>query len=114
MVEARYGPYIAGGFKRYPSLKNKFLKKADYICKNPTELGEQLKYDLNGLRSFPLERNFMILFLVCSDCRRLEQQDQNNCSVCPTDGHEVVTFIDFGPHNYLYKKAKKSRDDGIP
>lgn len=94
-------------------MKQAFKKKVDYILENPAELGEKLQGNLNGLRTFPLRNNFLILYLLCSDCRRLDQQKRNNCQPCPEADDDMVTFILFGPHDSAYKEGESARDKGL-
>ena len=111
MYVAKYHPEILNCLEKYPHLKNRFRKKKDYILQNPKFLGEPLKKNLNGLRSFPLARHFIIIYLVCEDCRELKQQDINNCFQCEQIPEESVIFLLFGPHDFTYKSAMKIRKE---
>jgi len=84
-------------------------KKKNYILQNPLQLGEPLKGNLNGLRSFPLAGNYIIIFIVCNDCRRLKQKEINRCLQCGQIPHNSVIFLLFGQHDPSYKIAPRLR-----
>jgi len=106
---ARYTTDLKTCLEKYAHLKNKFEKKKDYILESPLLLGEPLKHKLNGLRSFPLGSNFLIIFIVCDDCRRLKQKNINGCPHCEQTPKNTVFFLLFGPHDLMYKTAASSR-----
>ncbi|MBI4738692.1 hypothetical protein HY772_03895 [Candidatus Woesearchaeota archaeon] len=99
---AKHRPYVETCLKKYPHLKEPFRKKKDYILQNPLQLGEPLKGNLNGLRSFPLQKNFIIIYLVCEECRRLKQETFNQCTGCGRIPANSVIFLLFGPHDEAY------------
>jgi len=102
---AKYHPAIKTCLEKYPHLKNQFEKKKNYILQNPIQLGEPLKGNLNGLRSFALARNYIVIFIVCDDCRRLKQEEVNRCAQCGEIPSNSVVFLLFGPHDPTYKTA---------
>jgi len=106
---AKYHPAIKTCLKKYPHLKKQFKKKKNYILQNPLQLGEPLKGNLNGLRSFPLTGNYIIIFIVCDDCRRLKQKEINRCLECGQISSNSVIFLLFGPHDPSYKIASRFR-----
>ena len=106
---AKYHSYINTCLKKYPHLKTPFEKKKDYIIQNPLQLGEPLKGTLNGLRSFPLQKNFIIIYLICDECRKLNQEFLNKCTQCGQIPQNSVIFLLFGPHDYAYKSAPGQR-----
>lgn len=108
---ARYTSDLKTCLKKFPHLKNRFKEKKDHILENPLLLGEPLKHKLNGLRSFPLARNFLIIFIVCDDCRRLKQKSINGCLYCEQTPEKTVIFLLFGPHDPMYKIAASSRQN---
>lgn len=108
---ARYHPEIKNCLKKYPHLKDQFKKKKDHILQDPFGLGEPLKGELCGLRSFRLTKNFVIIFLICEECRKLNHQQRNKCSQCGNIPPNSVIFLLFAPHDSAYKKAPYVRDD---
>jgi len=108
---ARYTSTLKTCLKKFPHLKEKFRNKKDYILKDPLNLGEPLKGNLNGLRSFTLTRNFLVIFIVCNECRRLKQEKMNGCLQCEQTPPETVIFLLFGPHDPAYRQATSSRQN---
>jgi mRNA-degrading endonuclease YafQ of YafQ-DinJ toxin-antitoxin module len=119
---AKYRPYIQTCLKNYPSLKKPFEKKKNYILQGPLQLGEPLKGNLNGLRSFPLQKNFIIIYLVCEECRRLKLESSYQCAACGKIPDNSVIFLLFGPHDEAYysdapqqrEKLKDASSKDIP
>jgi len=99
---AKHRPYIQTCLEKYPHLKKPFEKKKNYILQNPLQLGEPLKGNLNGLRSFPLQKNFIIIYLVCEECRKLKQESINQCAVCGKIPVNSVIFLLFGHQDEAY------------
>lgn len=99
---AKYHPNILTCLAKYPHLKERFKKKKEHILKAPIQLGEPLRGNLNGLRSFPFVENFIITYIVCEECRQLQQEDINNCRDCGNIPENSVIFLDFGPHDLTY------------
>lgn len=108
---AKYHPAVKTCLKQYPHLKKQFEKKKNYLLRNPLELGEPLKGNLNGLRSFPLAGNYVIVFIVCDDCRRLRQEETNRCLQCGQIPPATVVFLLFGPHDASYQIAPRLRQN---
>lgn len=106
---AWYHPFIKTCLERYPHLKNQFEKKKNYILQNPLHLGEPLKGNLSGLRSFPIQRNFIIIFIICEECRRLKHEEINGCLKCGEIPDNSVIFLLFGPHDASYKNVPHFR-----
>jgi len=99
---AKYHPQVLNCLRNFPHFKERFKKKRDHILKSPIELGEPLQGNLNGLRSFPFAGNFIIVYIVCEECRRLQQQDKNRCLQCGQIPDNAVIFLTFGPHDPTY------------
>lgn len=99
---AKYHPQILKSLEDYSYLKERFKKKRQHILKSPIELGEPLQGNLNGLRSFPFAGNFIIIYIVCEECHRLQQQERNRCLQCGQMPDNAVIFLAFGPHDPTY------------
>lgn len=99
----KYHPLIKDCLKKYPHLKKRLEKKKNYILKDPFNLGEPLKYNLTGLRSFPFARNFLIIYIICGECIRLQYQEINKCGMnCSNIPENTVIFLYFGCHDSAY------------
>ena len=51
--------------KRFNSIKTAVKNKVDMIAENPISLGEPLKGNLRGFYSYPVRKNFIIIYLYC-------------------------------------------------
>jgi len=109
----KYHPSIKDCLKKYPNFKKRIKEKIDYIIKNPFCLGEPLKYNLKGLRSFPFANNFLIIYIICEECRRLQYQKINKCGMnCSKIPKNTIIFLYFGCHDTAYRieKYKKRKN----
>jgi len=105
----KYQQEFQRALKKYKELVKRALEKTLYICNNPYQLGEPLRDNLNGLRSFPLAKNFIIVFIICEECKKLNQQKKNACVDCESIPNNTVVFLTFGPHDVAYTDAGKWR-----
>jgi mRNA-degrading endonuclease YafQ of YafQ-DinJ toxin-antitoxin module len=88
--------------KKHSAIKEAVRKKVDMIAASPIALGEPLKGNFRGFYSCPVRRNFLIIFLYCSICRKKGDDAIilcADCSVCPDD---TIKFIALGPHDKTY------------
>jgi len=106
---AKYHPHINACLRKHSHLKKRFKNKSEYIAENPIELGESLKHELSGLRSFPFAGNFIIIYIVCDECRQLQHQEKNNCLQCSQIPDNAVIFLVFGPHDATYNLGPEIR-----
>ena len=51
--------------KKFSSIKVAVKNKVAMIAENPTSLGEPLKANLRGFYSYPVRKNFIIIYLYC-------------------------------------------------
>ena len=106
-----YTSYFSKAFKdsisgKYSGIKRFIENKVRIIAEKPLS-GEPLKGNLNGLRSTPVKGNFLIVYIICGECRKLKRDLQFKCSICGTTSNDSVVFIYFGPHDDTYKIAGK-------
>lgn len=83
-----------------PSVENKLR----FLRKNPF-CGEPLKHELSGFRSISVKRNFLMLYGVCRECKKLKSTSKS--ITCSGYGDNAVVIYAFGPHDDLYKIARK-------
>ena len=102
--EAVYEKQFVRNLRRYSSLKERIRKKAENIIDNPYHNTEPLtdasgKLDLTGCRSARVDRNFRIIFVICEECRNL-----NDCEFCFCDNFsdKTIVFLTVGPHDKAY------------
>jgi mRNA-degrading endonuclease YafQ of YafQ-DinJ toxin-antitoxin module len=93
---------FALSLKKHSAIKEAVRKKVDMICESPVALGEPLKDYFRGYYSCPVRRNFLIIFLYCSICRRKGDDAIVLCEDCPECSDDTVKFIALGPHDKAY------------
>lgn len=94
-----YGPSFQNNLSTYSHLRPAVENKLRTLSVNPF-FGESLKYNLSGYRSIPVKRNFLIIYGICRECRKYR-------SDCKGLGDNAVVLYAFGPHDDVYKIAKK-------
>ena len=88
--------------RKHSAKKEAVRKKVDMICESPVALGEPLKGNFRGYYSCPVRRNFLIIFLYCSICRRKGDDAIVLCEDCPECPDDTIKFIALGPHDNAY------------
>ena len=88
--------------KKHSSIKKIVKKKIDMIIENPISMGEPLKGNWQGFNSCPVKRNFIIIYLFCSICRKKGDDTVVLCSNCKETPDETIKFILLGPHDQAY------------
>lgn len=91
--------------KNYPHLKAAVENKLRFLRTNPL-CGEPLKYELAGYRSISVKRNFLILYGICAECKKVRALKKG--FTCEGYGDRSVVVYAFGPHDDLYKIAAKT------
>lgn len=89
---------FVASLKKHSAIKEAVRKKVDMICANPIALGEPLKGNFRGYYSCPVKRNFLIIFLYCSSCRKKGDDAIVLCADCSDRGDDTIKFIALGPH----------------
>ena len=93
---------FASSVKKYSSLIDAIRKKVDMIAQSPIALGEPLKGNFRGYYSCPVRKNFLIIFLYCSICRKKKDDQIVLCSDCSKCSDDTLKFIALGPHDKAY------------
>lgn len=93
---------FADAVKRYSSIKDAIRKKVDMIAESPLSLGEPLKGNFRGYYSCPVRRNFLIIFLYCSICRKKKDDALVLCADCADCADDTIKFVALGPHDKIY------------
>lgn len=88
--------------RKHSAIKDAVRKKVDMICESPVALGEPLKGNFRGYYSCQVRRNFLIIFLYCSICRRKGDDAIVLCKDCPECTDDTIKFIALGPHDKAY------------
>ena len=101
-MEVLFSHPFVKSLKKYSSIKKSIKKKVDLIIENPVALGEPLKGNFRGFYSYPVKRNFIIIYLYCQTCRKKGDDSIVLCSDCHKCSDNTIKFIDLGPHNRTY------------
>ncbi len=99
-----YSEEFVKSLRRFSSIKKRIVNKIDKIIKDPL-MGEPLKYDLRGLCSVPVAKNFLVVYNYCRICRKKGDDKILRCHDCVDIMDETVRFFDVGPHDKIYKKV---------
>ncbi|MBU1172736.1 MAG: hypothetical protein KKD44_24520 [Proteobacteria bacterium] len=102
--EAVYEEQFVKNLRRYSSMRQSIKKRVDRVLKNPYHNTEFLgdvsgKLNLIGCRSARIDRNFRIIFVICEECRNI--QDCEFC-FCEELQDKTVVFLTVGPHDKAY------------
>ena len=98
-------------FKKSYALQDKHqeneVKKLKRFLKSDSfaSIGEDLKYELAPLKSFPRgHKNVRCLFILCQDCKGLALKPK--CDFCETEVHTMKDAVLFhiDSHDSAYKK----------
>ena len=100
-MDETYSDDFIKSLKKFPSIKKRILNKIDKVLLDPL-MGEPLKYDLRGLSSVPVAKNFIIVYSYCRICRKKGDDQILLCHDCSNIMDETVRFFDFGPHDKVY------------
>lgn len=106
---ARYIPLFNELKETYSAVKSRVERKVNMILSSPDGFGEPLKYELAGLSSTPVAKNFVIIYTYCKACRAQRLEGTNNCANCATTPDETVTFFIVAPHDEAYRLMSKYR-----
>jgi plasmid maintenance system killer protein len=101
-MEPRFEKAFVEAVRKYSSIKKQVERKVQQIIEHPIALGEPLKGNLRGFYSTPVKRNFLIIFLYCSACRKKGDDKVVLCSDCADCKDETVKFVLLAPHDQAY------------
>lgn len=93
---------FVASLKKHSAIKEAVRKKVDMIVTSPISLGEPLKGNFRGYYSCPVRRNFLIIFLYCSICRKKRDDTIVLCANCAECADDTIKFIALGPHDKAY------------
>ncbi len=105
-MKAFFEKAFVKSLKKHAAIKKQVEQKVRQIMEYPIELGEPLKGEFRGFYSCPVKRNFLIIYLYCSACRKKRDDVIGACSDCADTPDETIKFILLGPHDEAYKKRK--------
>ena len=110
--QVRYAPLFQKNLRRYRSFKGRIRKRVAKILDDPYHNTEPLGrkpggLNLRGCRSARVGRNFRIIFVICEECRRMEE-----CEYCFCEGlpDQAVVFLTVGPHERAYEMREAGEE----
>jgi len=103
LVTVLFGDAFNKSLKKHSAIKDAVKKKVDMIIRDPVRLGEPLKGNLRGFYSCPVKKNFLIVFLYCSICRKKGDDKVVLCNDCRECAGDTIKFIELGPHDKAYQ-----------
>ena len=112
-----YTDTFGKNIKKYSTIKNQTKKKIDRILQNPYHSTEPLlnktsnkKYlNLSGFRSYRIDRNFRIIFIICEEWIKLKSEKQKvaDCPMCKDlfkENPKTIIFLTVASHDIAYQK----------
>lgn len=93
---------FVASLKKHGAIKEAVRKKVEMIATAPLLLGEPLKGNFRGYYSCPMRRNFLIIFLYCSSCRKKGNDAIVLCADCQECSDDTIKFVALGPHDQAY------------
>ncbi len=101
-MEAKFEKEFLKGVKKHSGIKKQIEQKVRRIMEHPVKLGEPLKGNLRGFYSCLVKRNFIIIYLYCTACRKKKDDEFVVCSDCGTTSDETIKFVLFESHDEAY------------
>ena len=101
-METKFEEAFVKALRKHSSIKKQVKNKVDMIIENPISFGEPLKGNWQGYYSCPVKKNFIIIYLYCSSCRKKSHNHFVNCHDCKETDDETIKFILLGPHDEAY------------
>ncbi len=101
-MKAEFEEAFLKGVRKHAGIKKQIERKVRQIMEHPVELGEPLKGNLRGFYSCSVKRNFIIIYLYCTACRKKGAAEFVACSDCSTASDETIKFVLLGPHDEVY------------
>lgn len=102
--QAVYEDLFVKNLHKYASIKKSAKNKINRLIEDPYHNTEFLgdhrgNLNLTGCRSIRIDRKFRIIFVVCEECRNIQ-----NCEFCFCEDlpDRTVIFLTIGPHDKAY------------
>jgi len=102
-MKAEFEKAFLKGVRKHAGIKKQIEEKVRQIMEHPVELGEPLKGNMRGFYSYPVKRNFIIIYLYCVACRKKGDSEFVACSNCSNTSDDTIKFVLLGPHDEAYR-----------
>ena len=103
MMQVKFEKAFVKALKKHASIKKHVENKVRMIMEFPL-IGEPLKGNFRGFYSCPVERNFIIIYLVCDGCRKKSDADTVACADCSDTQDDTIKFVLLGTHDEAYER----------
>ncbi len=124
-METHFEKAFVKALKKHASIRKDVERKVRQIMEHPIELGEPLRGNFRGfyscrvsptsimvpqnrareraLTNCRVSRNFIMIYLYCSACRRKGDDAFVLCSDCADTQDATLKFVLLGPHDEAYR-----------
>ena len=99
-----YEALFVRNLRRYSSMRQPIKRQVHRVLSDPYHNTERLgdangRLNLMGCRSARVDRNFRVIFVICEECRLIQQ-----CEFCFCENllDKSVVFLTVGPHDKAY------------
>jgi mRNA-degrading endonuclease RelE of RelBE toxin-antitoxin system len=99
-----YEAQFVENLRLYSAVRKQIVRRVERGLANPYENTEfpgdiSGKLNLHGCRSSRVDRNFRIIYVICEECRRIQ-----DCQFCFCDDldDKTVVFLTVRPHDRAY------------
>ncbi len=103
-MEAKFETAFVKALKKHNAIRKHVERKVRMIMEHPVAMGEPLKGNFRGFYSCPVRKNFLIIYLYCSACRKKGDDAIVACFDCDDCSDETIKFILLATHNDAYNK----------
>ena len=102
--EAVYEEKFLRNLRLYSSIRKNIKRRVERVLSDPYQNTEVLfdvsgKLNLRGCRSVRVDRNFRVIFVICEECRNIQECEFCFCENLPD---KTVVFLTVGPHDKAY------------
>jgi len=101
--KAYFAPEFEQDMVTYSHIRKQIKKKVDMVLAHPYELGEPLKYDLEGLRSVPVRKNYLLIYMIYKEWKTKGLAEIPGWLDLSDD---TVVFLTIKPHDIAYQFTK--------
>ncbi len=101
-MKSKFEQAFLKAVKKHSSIKKNIENKVRMIMEHPLKMGEPLKDKWRGFYSCPVKKNFIIIYLYCTACRKKGDDSYVACYDCKECENETIKFIVLGPHDETY------------
>ncbi len=91
-------------FKRNSILKKAIQKTLEGLELNPYRKSKRLGGKYEGKRRIWVGSNYRVIFTICEECRKLEEEIKNDCSDCAEKSDNFILFCYIDKRRRVYNR----------